>query len=110
MILKFAHNQHAAVRRVLYEKLSLQPAFRELFLQGLKDSSYSNVEFVVDRLWNSVTLTSDQTAVGISRAEILEAIKGEQGHLHNLKIKYLEFAYQYAKSRPQNSAENEAQM
>lgn len=110
LILKFAHNQHAAVRRVLYEKLSLQPAFRELFLQGLKDSSYSNVEFVVDRLWNSTPLTSDQTAVGISRAEILEAIKGEQGHLHNLKIKYLEFAYQYAKSRPQNSGENDAQM
>ena len=110
MISKFAHNRHAAVRRVLYEKLSLQPAFRELFLQGLKDSSYSNVEFVVDRLWNSTPLTSDQTAAGISRAEILEAIKGEQGHLHNLKIKYLELAYQYAKSRPQNSAENEAQM
>jgi hypothetical protein len=109
MFVKFSQSGHS-VRRVLYEKLSLQPAFRELFLQGLKDSSYSNVEFVVDHLWNSTPLTSDQTAVGISRAEILEAIKGEQGHLHNLKIKYLELAYQYAKSRPQNSAENEAQM
>ena len=110
MISKFANSQHAAVRRVLYERHPLQPAFRELFLQGLKDSSYNNVEFVVDRLWNSTPLSNDQTAVGISRAEILEAIKEEQGHLHNLKIKYLECAYQYAKSRPQNSAENEAQI
>jgi aminopeptidase N len=110
IISKFAHNQHAAVRRVVYERHPLQATSRELFLQGLKDSSYNNVEFVVDRLWNSTPLSNDQTAVGISRAEILEAIKEEQGHLHNLKIKYLECAYQYAKSRPQNSAENEAQM
>lgn len=109
MLKEFVNSGHS-VRRVLYEKLPLEPVYKEFFLQGLKDSSYNTVEFVVDRLWNSAPLSSDQTAVGISRAEILEAIKGEQGHLHNLKIKYLEFAYQYAKSRPQNSAENEAQM
>ncbi|MEY3717981.1 MAG: hypothetical protein RL285_1856, partial [Bacteroidota bacterium] len=109
MFAKFANSVHAPVRRVLYERLPFQPAFRELFLQGLKDSSYNNVEFLVDRLWNSTPLSNDQTAVGISRAEILEAIKGEQGHLHNLKIKYLECAYQYAKSRSGNSAENDAQ-
>lgn len=109
MIAEFSKSVHS-VRRVLYERLPLEYANRELFIQGLKDSSYSNVEFVVDRLWNSAPLSSDQTAVGISRADILEAIKGEQGHLHNLKIKYLEYAYQYAKSRPQNSAENEAQL
>jgi aminopeptidase N len=109
MYSKFANNGHAQVRRVLYEKLPLQTAYKELFLQGLKDSSYNNLEFVVDRLWNSTPLSNDQTAAGITRAEILEAIKGEQGHLHNLKIKYLECAYQYAKARPKNSAENDAQ-
>jgi hypothetical protein len=109
MFARFANSGHS-VRRVLYEKLPLEPAYRELFLLGLKDSSYNNVEFVVDRLWNSTPLSNNQTAVGISRAEILEAIKGEQGHLHNLKIKYLECAYQYAQSRPENSAENDAQV
>jgi len=108
MFVKFSKSGHS-VRRVLYEKLPLEPAYRELFLLGLKDSSYNNVEFVVDRLWNSTPLSNDQTAAGITRAEILEAIKGEQGHLHNLKIKYLEYAYQYAKARPKNSAENDAQ-
>ena len=110
MYSKFSNSVHAAVRRVLYERLPLQTSFREFFLQGLNDSSYNNVEFVVDRLWNSTPLSNNQTAVGISRAEILEAIKGEQGHLHNLKIKYLECAYQYALSRPENSAENDAQV
>ena len=110
MYSKFANSVQAAVRRVLYEKLPLQPTFKEFFLQGLNDSSYNNAEFVVDRLWNSTPLSNNQTAVGISRAEILEAIKGEQGHLHNLKIKYLECAYQYALSRPENSAENDAQV
>jgi aminopeptidase N len=114
MYSKFANSVHAPVRRVLYDRLPLQPTFRELFLQGLKDSSYNNVEFVVDRLWNSTTLSNDQTAVGISRAEILEAIKGEQGHLHNLKIKYLECAYQHAQQKSANgeskSAENDPQM
>ncbi len=109
MFARFANSGHS-VRRVLYEKLPLEPAYRELFLLGLKDSSYNNLEFVVDRLWNSTPLSNDQTAVGISRAEILEAIKGEQGHLHNLKIKYLECAYQYALSRPENSVENDAQV
>ncbi len=108
MFARFANSGHS-VRRVLYEKLPLEPAYRELFLLGLKDSSYNNLEFVVDRLWNSTPLSNDQTAAGITRAEILEAIKGEQGHLHNLKIKYLECAYQYAKARPKNSAENDAQ-
>ena len=110
----FANSVSASVRRVLYDRLPLQPSFRELFLQGLKDSSYNNVEFVVDRLWNSTPLSNDQTAVGISRAEILEAIKGEQGHLHNLKIKYLECAYQHAQQKSTNgeskSAENDPQM
>jgi aminopeptidase N len=110
----FANSVHASVRRVLYDRLPLQPTFRELFLQGLKDSSYNNVEFVVDRLWNSTPLSNYQTAVGISRAEILEAIKGEQGHLHNLKIKYLECAYQHAQQKSANgeskSAENDPQM
>jgi hypothetical protein len=114
MYSKFANSVHAPVRRVLYDRLPLQPTFRELFLQGLKDSSYNNVEFVVDRLWNSTTLSNDQTAVGISRAEILEAIKGEQGHLHNLKIKYLECAYQHAQQKSANgeskSAENDPKM
>ena len=114
MYSKFANSVHAPVRRVLYDRLPLQPTFRELFLQGLKDSSYNNVEFVVDRLWNSTPLSNDQTAVGISRAEILEAIKGEQGHLHNLKIKYLECAYQHAQQKSANgeskSAENDPQM
>ena len=114
MYSKFANSVHAPVRRVLYDRLPLQPTFRELFLQGLKDSSYNNVEFVVDRLWNSTTLSNDQTAVGISRAEILEAIKGEQGHLHNLKIKYLECAYQHAQQKSANgeskSAENDPQI
>jgi hypothetical protein len=114
MYSKFGNSVHAPVRRVLYDRLPLQPSFRELFLQGLKDSSYNNVEFVVDRLWNSTPLSNDQTAVGISRAEILEAIKGEQGHLHNLKIKYLECAYQHAQQKSANgeskSAENDPQM
>jgi aminopeptidase N len=114
MYSKFANSVHAPVRRVLYDRLPLQPTFRELFLQGLKDSSYNNVEFVVDRLWNSTPLSNDQTAVGISRAEILEAIKGEQGHLHNLKIKYLECAYQHAQQKSANgeskSAENDPQI
>jgi aminopeptidase N len=114
MLNQFSHSEFASVRRVLYGKLPLQPPFRELFLQGLKDSSYNNVEFVVDRLWNSTALSNDQTAAGISRAEILEAIKGEQGHLHNLKIKYLECAYQHAQQKSANgeskSAENDPQM
>jgi aminopeptidase N len=114
MYSKFANSVHAPVRRVLYDRLPLQPTFREIFLQGLNDSSYNNVEFVVDRLWNSTPLSNDQTAVGISRAEILEAIKGEQGHLHNLKIKYLECAYQHAQQKSANgeskSAENDPQM
>lgn len=114
MYSEFANSVHAPVRRVLYDRLPLQPTFRELFLQGLKDSSYNNVEFVVDRLWNSTPLSNDQTAVGISRAEILEAIKGEQGHLHNLKIKYLECAYQHAQQKSANgeskSAENDPQI
>ena len=114
MYSKFANSVHAPVRRVLYDRLPLEPAYRELFLHGLKDSSYNNVEFVVDRLWNSTTLSNDQTAVGISRTEILEAIKGEQGHLHNLKIKYLECAYQHAQQKSANgeskSAENDPQM
>jgi aminopeptidase N len=114
MYSKFANSVHAPVRRVLYDRLPLQPTFRELFLQGLKDSSYNNVEFVVDRLWNSTPLSNDQTAVGISRAEILEAIKGEQGHLHNLKIKYLECACQHAQQKSANgeskSAENDPQI
>lgn len=109
MYSKFANSVHPPVRHIFYERLPLQTAFRELFIQGLKDSSYNNIEFVVDRLWNSTPISNDQTAVGITRAEILEAIKQEQGHLHNLKIKYLECAYQYAKSRPKNSAENDAQ-
>ena len=110
----FANSVHAPVRRVLYDRLPLQPSFRELFLQGLKDSSYNNVEFVVDRLWNSTPLSNDQTAVGISRAEILEAIKGEQGHLHNINIKYLECAHQHAQQKSANgeskSAENDPQI
>jgi aminopeptidase N len=114
MYSKFSNSVHAPVRRVLYDRLPLQPSFRELFLQGLKDSSYNNVEFVVDRLWNSTPLSNNQTAVGIPRAEILEAIKGEQGHLHNLKIKYLECAYQHAQQKSANgeskSAENDPQI
>jgi aminopeptidase N len=114
MYSKFANSVHAPVRRVLYDRLPLQHTFRELFLQGLKDSSYNNVEFVVDRLWNSTPLSNDQTAVGISRTEILEAIKGEQGHLHNLKIKYLECAYQHAQQKSANgeskSSENDPQI
>jgi aminopeptidase N len=109
MINSFTHSAHANVRRTVWERLPLNNENRELFLKGLKDSSYNNVEFVVDRLWNSTPISNDQTAAGITRAEILETIKGEQGHLHNLKIKYLECAYRYAKSRPNNSAENDAQ-
>jgi len=110
MLKQFVNSTHASVRKVLFEKLPLQPAFRDLFLQGLKDSSYNNIEFVVDRLWNSAPLRMDATSVGISRAEILQLIQSEHGHLNNLKIKYLECVYQYTLSRPYNSAENDAQV
>jgi aminopeptidase N len=110
MLEQFVNSTHASVRKVLFEKLPLQPAFRDLFLQGLKDSSYNNIEFVVDRLWNSAPLRMDATSVGISRAEILQLIQSEHGHLNNLKIKYLECVYQYTLARPYNSAENDAQV
>lgn len=110
MLKQFVSSPHASVRKVLFEKLPLQPAFKDLFLQGLKDSSYNNIEFLVDRLWNSAPMRMDATPVGISRVEILNLIQTERGHLNNLKIKYLECAYQYALSRPNNSAENDAQV
>jgi hypothetical protein len=107
MLIKFANSVHAPVRRVLYEKLPLEPAYRELFLQGLKDSSYNNVEFVINKLWQSPEFYVD-------RSTILESIKSENGHLHNIKIKYLECAYEHALQKSANgepkSAENDPQM
>ena len=87
MIQMFANSVHSSVRKILFERLPLQPTFRELFLKGLKDSSYTNIELVVNRLWNM-----PQPAF-ISHREILEAIKDETGYLHNLTVKYFELAY-----------------
>ena len=120
MLKQFVSSPHASVRKVLFEKLPLQPAFRDLFLQGLKDSSYANVESVVNRLWSMPTngLNSQGPESGfISHREILEAIKEENGHLHNLKVKYLELAYSEALTQQQKQGnlqggrtENEPQL
>ena len=97
----------ASVRRVLYEKLPAQTKYREVFLNGLKDSSYNNVEFVINKLWQSPEFYAD-------RSTILESIKSENGHLHNIKIKYLECAYEHALQKSGNgelkSAENDPQI
>jgi len=108
MIQKFANSVHSSVRKILFERLPLQPSYRELFLQGLKDSSYTNIELVVNRLWNLPQVSTAQVgALGsteivastqyqpafISHRDILEAIKEENGYLHNLKVKYFELAY-----------------
>lgn len=111
MIQKFANSVHPAVRKILLERLPLEPTFRELFLKGLKDSSYSNIELAVNRLWNfPQNNTAQQASAGaspstwatplaqlepefISHRDILEAIKEENGYLHNLKVKYFELAY-----------------
>jgi aminopeptidase N len=44
---KLANSGHSSVRKVLFERLPLEANFKELFLIGLKDSSYSNSELVV---------------------------------------------------------------
>jgi aminopeptidase N len=84
---KFAKSGHSSVRKVLFERLPLEASFQAIFLEGLKDSSYTNIELVVNRLWN---LTQPGF---ISHRDILEAIKDENGYLHNLKVKYFELAY-----------------
>ena len=108
MIQKFANSVHSSVRKILFERLPLQPSYRELFLKGLKDSSYTNIELVVNRLWNLPQMSTAQVgALGsteivastqyqpafISHRDILEAIKDETGYLHNLTVKYFELAY-----------------
>jgi hypothetical protein len=108
MIQKFANSVHSSVRKILFERLPLQPTYRELFLKGLKDSSYTNIELVVNRLWNLPQMSTAQVgALGsteivastqyqpafISHRDILEAIKDETGYLHNLTVKYFELAY-----------------
>ncbi|MEI8100801.1 MAG: M1 family aminopeptidase, partial [Bacteroidota bacterium] len=108
MIQLFANSEHSSVRKILFERLPLQPTYRELFLKGLKDSSYTNIELVVNRLWNLPQVSTAQVAAPgsteivastqyqpafISHRDILEAIKDETGYLHNLKVKYFELAY-----------------
>jgi hypothetical protein len=91
----------------VFERLPLQTNYREFFLQGLKDSSYTNIELVVNRLWNlpqnsyvqtiapgtEITASTQSQPPFISHRDILEAIKDENGYLHNLKVKYFELAY-----------------
>ena len=108
MIQKIANSEHSSVRKILFERLPLQPTYREIFLQGLKDSSYTNIELVVNRLWNLPQMSTAQVAAPgsteivastqyqpafISHRDILEAIKDETGYLHNLTVKYFELAY-----------------
>ena len=108
MIQLFANSEHSSVRKILFERLPLQPTYREIFLKGLKDSSYTNIELVVNRLWNLPQVSTTQAAAPgsteivastqyqpafISHRDILEAIKDETGYLHNLKVKYFELAY-----------------
>jgi hypothetical protein len=108
MIQLFANSEHSSVRKILFERLPLQPTYREIFLQGLKDSSYTNIELVVNRLWNLPQVSTAQVAAPgsteivastqyqpafISHRDILEAIKDETGYLHNLTVKYFELAY-----------------
>jgi hypothetical protein len=108
MIQKFANSEHSSVRKILFERLPLKPIYREIFLQGLKDSSYTNIELVVNRLWNLPQVSTAQVAAPgsteivastqyqpafISHRDILEAIKDETGYLHNLTVKYFELAY-----------------
>ena len=105
---KFANSGHSSVRKVLFERLPLEPNFKEIFMEGLKDSSYTNIELVVNRLWNLPQMSTAQVgALGsteivastqyqpafISHRDILEAIKDETGYLHNLTVKYFELAY-----------------
>lgn len=106
-IQKFANSVHSSVRRIVFERLPLQTNYREFFLQGLKDSSYTNIEMVVNRLWNlpqnsyvqtsapgtEITASTQSQPSFISHRDILEAIKDENGYLHNLKVKYFELAY-----------------
>jgi hypothetical protein len=107
MLHQISHSEFASVRRVFYEKLPAQAKYREVLLNGLKDSSYNNVEFVINKLWQSPEFYAD-------RSTILESIKSENGHLHNIKIKYLECAYEHALQKSANgepkSAENDPQM
>ena len=107
MLHQISNIEFASVRRVFYEKLPAQAKYREVLLNGLTDSSYNNVEFIINKLWQSPEFYADRSA-------ILEVIKGEQGHLHNLKIKYLECAYEHALQKSANgepkSAENDPQM
>jgi aminopeptidase N len=107
MLHQISNSEFASVRRVFYEKLPAQAKYREVLLNGLTDSSYNNVEFIINKLWQSPEFYADRSA-------ILEVIKGEQGHLHNLKIKYLEYAYEHALQKSANgepkSAENDPQM
>lgn len=108
MIQKIANSEHSSVRKILFERLPLQPSYREIFLKGLKDSSYTNIELVVNRLWNLPQMSTAQVAAPgsteivastqyqpafISHRDILEAIKDETGYLHNLTVKYFELAY-----------------
>jgi hypothetical protein len=105
---KLANSRHSSVRKLLFERLPLEPTFEELFLNGLKDSSYTNIELVVNRLWNIPQMSTAQVGAPgsteivasaqfqpafISHRDILEAIKDENGYLHNLKVKYFELAY-----------------
>lgn len=105
---KLANSRHSSVRKLLFERLPLEPTFEELFLNGLKDSSYTNIELVVNRLWNMPQMSTAQLGAPgsteivasaqfqpafISHRDILEAIKDENGYLHNLKVKYFELAY-----------------
>jgi hypothetical protein len=107
MLNQISHSEFASVRRVFYEKLPAQAKYREVLLNGLTDSSYNNVEFVINKLWQSPEFYAD-------RSTILESIKSENGHLHNIKIKYLECAYEHAMQKSANgepkSAENDPQM
>ena len=105
---KLANSGHSSVRKVLFERLPLEPNFKEIFMEGLKDSSYTNIELVVNRLWNMPQMSTAQVAAPgsteivastqyqpafISHRDILEAINDETGYLHNLTVKYFELAY-----------------
>ena len=78
-------NSFVEVRKTVLEKLPAGSTTRALFLHALSDSSYGNIELVLNKIW----LVSDFEA---SHNVILDKIKDLDGYLNNIKIKYLELA------------------
>lgn len=78
-------NSFVEVRKTVLEKLPAGSTTRDLFLRALSDSSYGNIELVLNKIW----MVSDFEA---SHNVILDKIKDLDGYLNNIKIKYLELA------------------